>query len=820
MLKLSFYFLFALLSTFTFCLMLLRLYIVPQLPDVHSMHTVRLQVPLRIYSQDGSLIAEYGEKRRIPVRIADLPQSLVQAFIAAEDDRFYEHPGVDWQGIMRAGYFLLRDRKKTQGGSTITMQLAKNLFLTRERTYRRKLMEIMLALRIESILNKDQIMEHYLNKIHFGNRAYGVGAAAKVYYGRDVRQLDLAQIAMLAGLITAPSRDNPIRNPDKALARRNYVLRRMLEKGFIDMQQFQTAKARPATASLHKTDLAIEAPYVAEMVRLEMLERFGEAAYTEGLIVVTSLRDKYQIAANQAVRSALLQYDIRHGYRGAEAHIPLAETEQDSEKWTEQLASYRTIGGLHPALVTQVWDSEISVFIVGIGTVVIPWSGLQWAQTSDVQGVTSIVARGDVIRVTESDKGEWQLAQLPKVQGSLVSINVNNGALLALVGGFDFAQSKFNRATQSRRQPGSGFKPFIYSAALAHGKTAASIINDAPIVHIVPGQQAWRPRNYSRKTYGPTRLREGLVKSRNLVSVRLLDEIGISKSMGYIEKFGFDTARLPKTLSLALGSGEVSVWEMARAYSVFANGGYLIDPWFIQSVTGADETKLFQSRPKTVCQACNATPKHTKPEPLVTSSGPFAGKQQKSGDGSDDGYKIADTSSATLGSPTQNIENPAPLIIDRRVAYIMNSIIQDVIKRGTGRRALSLQRQDIGGKTGTTNDQNDAWFSGYNGEIATVCWVGFDARKSLGRNETGARAALPMWIHYMSKVLHGTAEVMAPRPEGLVSVKINPHDGTPSYSNNSDAIFELFREESLHRLDAQTIPAPDNTPVATPEQLF
>lgn len=776
MLRVTFHALLILLSGGVLCLAFIFLYITPQLPDVRTVHAVRLQVPLRIYSHNGSLMAEYGEKRRTPISINTLPAIAANAFVAAEDDRFYEHPGVDWQGIMRASYFLLRHQKKTQGGSTITMQLAKNLLLTREKTYHRKLMEIILALKIEHILSKDEILERYLNKIHFGNRAYGLAAAAQVYYGRAVNELDLAQITMLAGLLPAPSRYNPVKNPQNAIIRRNYVLRRMLEKRFITEQQFQQAKNRPVTASLHKTEFTVEAPYVAEMVRRDLLRRFGEATYTDGLVVTTSIQDKYQAAANRALRTTLLQYDARHGYRGPEGHIPFSGHNTDAVSLNNHLDRYRTVGDLHPALVSQVWDTGIGALVPGIGAITVSWDGLQWAHDGvSEQHAGTIVQVGDVVRVLENDDGEWLLSQVPEVQGSLVSLDVNTGALLALAGGFDFTTSKFNRATQARRQPGSGFKPFIYSAALANGKTAATIINDAPLVLSAAGQPDWRPRNYSQKTYGPTRLREALVKSRNLVSIRLLDAIGLPSALQHIRKFGFDTERLPHALSLALGSGEVSAWEMARGYSVFANGGHLIEPWFISTISTTDGEMIFTASPKIVCRDCS---------PEIT---------------------------------------PAPVVVDPRNIYIMNSMLQDVIKRGTGRKALALQRRDIGGKTGTTNDQRDAWFSGYNGKMATVCWVGFDARKSLGKRETGARAALPMWIDYMNNALANTDESTAPRPDGLVSMKIDPDTGNPSHANDNNAIFELFRAQNLDGTAARATPGDSRKSdqlQAAPEQLF
>lgn len=546
-------------------------YVLPGLPDIETLKDVRMQVPLRVYSSDLSLIAEFGEKRRTPINIDDIQPKLIEAFLAAEDDRFYVHPGVDWQGIARAVYSLIKTGSKKQGGSTITMQVARNFFLSREKTYLRKLNEIFLAFKIEHELSKNAILELYLNKIYLGQRAYGVAAAAQVYYGADINSLTLPQIAMIAGLPKAPSTTNPVTNPERALIRRNYVLQRMLLLSHITEDEYNSASNAPISASLHTTSINTEAPYIAEMIRADLIQEHGEAAYSSGLIVTTTIRDRNQSTANQALRNALLAYDKRHGYRGPEHHIDDVES-KDEEDIAALLDSFPTLGNLYPALVTQVNEQSLSAYISGIGQVEINWEGLNWARKyisvnrrgSKLKTATEVLAPGDIIRLIETETGDWALSQIPEVEGGLVSLSPNDGATLALVGGFDFYKNKFNRITQARRQPGSGFKPFIYSAAIEAGNTAATMINDAPIVFDDPGiEDEWRPENYSKKSYGPTRIRVALTHSRNLVSIRLLHSIGVPFALEHIQKFGFDINQLPHNLSLSLGSAEITPWEMA-----------------------------------------------------------------------------------------------------------------------------------------------------------------------------------------------------------------------------------------------------------------
>lgn len=754
-------------------------YVVPQLPDIDTLRDVKLQVPLRVYSADYSLISEFGEQRRIPVSMSEVPDSVIKAFLAAEDDRFYQHPGVDWQGILRAAIQLIKTGEKTQGGSTITMQVARNFFLSREKTYLRKINEIFLALKIEKELSKNDILELYLNKIYLGQRAYGVAAAAQVYYGLGINQLSLSQIAMLAGLPKAPSTTNPISNPDRALKRRNYVLLRMLEEHFINNDEYQAALAAPVTASLHSPDIELEAPYVAEMVRQDLLKQYGDDTYISGMRVITTIKDRNQLAANNALRKGLQEYDERHGYHGAEHHYNLDSNMTDTD-WSGLLDSFPVIGNLYPALVVGIQDKSVTAYLVNIGLISIDWSGLSWARpyiNENVRGPApksagEILKAGDVIRLTENIDGQWKMTQIPDVEGALVSIHPTDGATFALVGGFDFLRSKFNRVTQALRQPGSGFKPFIYSAALEAGFTAASLINDAPVVFEDPGiEDVWRPENYSRKTYGPTRLREALTHSRNLVSIRLLHSIGIPFAMDHIAKFGFDIERLPKNLSLALGSGAVTPWEQARGYCVFANGGYLVEPYIIDRIENENGGLLFKTSPVVVCHDCenNRIPANNT------------------------GTAINNDMPATQQA------RYAKQVVDPENIWIMNSITRDVIQHGTGRRALVLNRKDLSGKTGTTNDQRDAWFNGFNSDIVTIVWVGFDKFQPLGRIETGARAALPIWIEYMKTVLEGTPEHIMEKPPGLVFARIDPDTGKLATPGNNNAIFEVFTSRTAPR---------------------
>jgi penicillin-binding protein 1A len=789
-------FLLSAVFTLTFVLLILSviLYvkIEPRLPSIELLKDVQLQVPLRIYTSDRKLMAEFGEKRRSPVHIENVPPVLIKAFLAAEDDRFFEHPGVDIHGLLRAGIELIRTGEKRQGGSTITMQVARNFFLTTEKTYLRKLNEILLAFRIEHSLSKQEILELYLNKIYLGHRAYGVEAAAQVYYGVGINELSVAQIAMIAALPKAPSRVNPVNDPEAALARRNYILGRMYSLGYIDTNVYKQALAESDDAKLHTVQVDVSAPYLAEMVRDEMVKRYGEEAYTSGLEVVTTIESSLQAMANRALRDTLLGYSRRHGYHGPEGHVDLAGVAV--EAWPGLLVDYPVWGGVEAGLVTAILDRSAEVTLRNGQTVTIDWEGLSWARpykSVNVMGnppekASDVVAVGDIVRAETYEDGKWRLAQLPQVQGALVSLRSNDGALVALVGGFDFNLSKFNRATQAFRQPGSSFKPIIYSAALEKGFTTASIINDAPVVFDDNAlESTWRPENYSGKFYGPTRLREALYRSRNLVSVRILQSIGAAYAAQYAERFGFEPSQLPHDLTLALGSASVTPLQMARAYAVFANGGYLVDPYFIQRVQDAQGQVIYSAQPRVACPDCTQN-----------IAGVDAGM---------------DTSL-----------NLAKAVITPQNAWLMNSMLQDVIRRGTGRRATALGRSDLSGKTGTTNDQKDAWFCGYNPLLVTTTWVGFDKLDPLGRAETGGHAALPMWMQYMGAALAGAKIEKREQPDGLVTVRIDPKTGLLAHSAQADAIFETFRVEDVPQLsiDSRAAGSGSRSGSGSVEQLF
>ncbi|MEJ2575407.1 MAG: penicillin-binding protein 1A [Gammaproteobacteria bacterium] len=754
-------------------------YLEPQLPSIENLRDVRLQVPLRVYSADDKLIAEFGEKRRLPVAYAEVPAAMVHAILAAEDDGFFSHPGVDFKGLLRAGVQLILTGERRQGGSTITMQVARNFYLTREKTFTRKLNEIFLALRIEQDLTKEEILELYVNKIYLGHRAYGVGAAARVYYGKTLGELDLAETAMIAGLPKAPSRYNPIADPARAIQRRNYVLGRMLELGYVDAAAHAAATAAPVTASLHAADIETEAPYAAEMVRAQLFEAHGEDAYTNGYVVHTTIDSRHQTAANRALRNALDAYDRRHGYRGPEGRVTLAP--DDTDGLDQALRERSRVGELRPAVVTAV-DGQAATAYLGDGlSVTLPWDGLEWAQpyvNQDRRGpapkqAADVLAPGDLIRVREwqpEEGGEtaWRLAQIPEISGALVSLRPGDGAILALVGGYDFYSSKFNRATQAKRQPGSGFKAFIYSAALEAGFTPASLINDAPVVIADASlEDDWRPENYSGKFFGPTRLRLALTKSRNLVSIRLLRSMGIAAAVEHISRFGFAPEDLPRNLSLALGSAAVTPLEMARGYAVLANGGYLIEPYLVARITEDDKGEVFVANPPIVCPDCRA-----------------------------DQPPAGDTAAADDG-PGDAAPALAPRVISPENRFQMYSMMQDVIRAGTATRARSLGRKDLAGKTGTTNDQRDAWFNGYNQALVAVVWVGFDSNAELGRGEVGGKAALPAWIEYMETALQDVPDLPPEMPEGMVTALIDPDTGEIASASEPGAIEEVFRAENI-----------------------
>lgn len=806
MLRLTFY---ALLIGFTLSVAAVigvAWWALPQLPSTGRLQDVRFQTPLKVYTRDGSLIAEFGKKRRTPVAIGDVPQQVKQAFIAAEDDRFYEHPGVDWMALMRAALNLVRSQERSQGGSTITMQVARNFFLSREKTYQRKLKEIVLAVKIERELTKDQIFELYLNKIFLGQRAYGVAAAAQVYFGSSLAELSLAEAALIAGLPKAPSRLNPISNPDAALARRAYVLGRMLELGFITQQEYVSARDEPLTAKLHGQPVETSAPHLAEMVREYMVNAYGEAAYTRGFRVYTTVTSDLQYAAVKALHTTLDEYDRRHGYRGPEAHVDLAD--RPESRWIELLNPYQPVGELVTALVISIDQREIQALDSTGTRLKVDWRGLGWARRyvspdqigPAPQAAADLFKIGDVIRVSwvdaspaqgtkgETSPGYWRLAQRPSAEGALVSLDSRDGAIMALVGGYEFALSKFNRVTQALRQPGSNFKPFIYSAALENGFTPASYVNDAPIVFDTPGlDAAWRPENYSGTYHGPTRLRDALANSRNLVSIRVMREVGIEKTLAHLNRFGFDAAKMPHNLSLSLGTGELTPLQLAAGYAVFSNGGFRIEPYFVLRIENPDGSIAQQAQPKIVCASCETLPTDPDAEPTDIQ--------------------------ALISSAEVPQQQRAPRAIDAQNAWLMYSMLKDVITRGTGRRALELKRTDLAGKTGTTNDLKDAWFSGFNGRIVTTTWIGSDDSVTLGPQETGARTALPMWISYMRVALRDMPATEPEIPAGMVTVRVTGAGGGAAY--------ETFRAKDVPRTSGQgTHYQTNESKPSAVEQLF
>lgn len=733
-------------------------YLDSQLPDVDTLKDVQLPIPLRVYTNDGHLLAEFGELRSNPVKVSDVPPLLIKAFLATEDQRFYEHSGVDFWGLMRATTELLVTGTKSQGGSTITMQVARNFYLTRKKTFARKLTEIMLALKIEREFTKNDILELYFNKIYLGARAYGVSAAAQIYYGKTLNELTLPEMAMIAGLPKAPSTINPLVNPIAAKDRRDHVLSRMYDLGDIDKKAYEAAVNTPVNASYHGETIPVRAPYLAEMVRDMMVTSFGDDAYTKGYSVYTTIDSHDQMAANQALRDSLLSYDQRHGYRGATKNLGSFDP-KDPNDWLVALDKIPTVNGLKPAAVISETNDTITAVLGNGDLITIPWSGMSWAQAALANGhlgrvpskARDIAKIGDVIRVQKLPNGSWQLTQIPKVQGALVALNPQNGAIMALDGGFDFNQSKFNRVTQAMRQPGSSFKPYIYAAALARGFTLASVFNDAPIVFYAAGMDGpWRPQNDKGELHGPTRLRMALAESMNLVTIRVFQAIGMPYALKYFNRFGLDSSRLPHNFSLALGSGEITPLEHVRGYSVFANGGYLITPYFIDHVTDNKGSIVYQSQPKIACSACIAT-----------------------------------------GAAPPDTNQYAPQTIPPQIAFLMTSAMKSVIKEGTGQAAKVLGRTDIAGKTGTTNEKVDTWFAGFNSDVVAVAWVGFDQPQSV--QEYGAQAALPMWINFMRVALAGKPEHTMPQPPGIVTKTINPATGYLA----SWGIPEYFRSDSV-----------------------
>jgi len=745
------------------------------LPDIDALNTVQFQVPLEIYTHDGKLLAEFGEKRRIPIPYNKIPKQLINAVLATEDQRYFQHPGVDIPGLFRAAVKLVATGRKQEGGSTITMQVARSFYLTRNKTFGRKLREILLALKIDHKLSKQKILELYLNKIFLGARAYGVEAAAEIYYGKTLDQLSLDEYAMLAGLPKAPSALNPISYPEAALKRRDHVLARMYELGYIKQKDYKQALTVPIETHYHELQTQIKAPYAAELVRQQLEQMYGDSIYTDGFSVYTTIDSHLQSIANQAVRDNLVAYDQRHGYRGPEQNLGMPDI-KNMQQWEKKLHAIPVINGLEPAAVVDMTDNNITVLRADGNMEIISWKNLSWARKQideDTLGplpkkASNILKLGDLIRIIPTSSG-WRLAQIPSAQAGMISIHPQNGQILALVGGFDYQSSKFNRITNGQRQPGSSFKPFIYSAALDKGYTLATVINDAPIVLYNPlDNSLWRPQNDTHKFYGPTRLRDGLIHSRNLVSIRLLGLIGTHYAVKYIERYGFESSQLPPVLSLALGTALVTPLQMAVGYTVFANGGFKVAPYAIDNIRNSRGQIIYQAKPLVVCNKCT-------PEDFAKKDNPYA-----------------------------------PRVISPQVSFLVTSALRDVIQHGTASQARSLLRADLAGKTGTTQNQVDAWFIGYNPDLVALAWIGFDTQQQ-SLHEYGAQAALPMWMQFMQAALQGRPEHPFDQPPDIVSVRIDAKTGKRIAGDDPNAIFEYFMTSTVPETDKNPVPAENAT---------
>lgn len=807
----------------------LYFYLSPGLPDVNSLKEIKLQTPLKVFTQDGKLISQYGEKRRIPLTIEQIPLQMQQAFLAIEDSRFYQHPGIDPIGITRAAINLIVTGEKRQGASTITQQVARNYFLTREKTFIRKIKEVFLAWKIEQSLSKDEILLLYLNKIPLGHRSFGVGAAAQVYYGKDVSELTLAQVAVIAGLPKAPSTLNPIRSPERSRARRNLVLMRMLDLKFITPEQYNIAKNAPTTGKRHGAQIELDAPYLGEMVRSYMVDKYGrEAAYSKGFNVYTTVPSHLQIAAQQAVAGNIHAYDLRHGYRGPEAilwqsnsvdalsqtgdSLPISDLEVDDKVWSEQeiiaqLAKEKSFKTLLPAVVTGVAEQSFSALLASGETIIVKWDQMKWAREfidDDRQGsapklASEIVSPGQLIRVVQQDE-LWRISQIPEVSGAFVALDPNDGALKSIVGGYNFAKSQFNRVTQAKRQIGSNIKPFVYSNAMDNNFTLASILNDVPITKWDRSQgAAWRPKNSPPIYNGLTRLRLGLAQSKNVMSVKLIQQLGIRSTINHLTRFGFEKDDLPFGESLALGSASVTPLSVAVGYSAFANGGYLIEPYFIERIENQNDGSIFNMQPLVACDLCQ----QPMPQPIILG---------------EDGTLATSELSAQCVLPKDRL---APRIISPQNAFLVRQMMRSVItgggswNKGTGwagtawRVRNTIKRKDVGGKTGTTNDSKDTWFSGITPHLVATSWVGFDSpSRALGSTrknknfpkdypqikggESGAKTALPAWIKYMEVALNDYPEQPLEVPPGITTVRIDRATGLLANRFDHTSLFEYF----------------------------
>ncbi|KTR98031.1 MULTISPECIES: peptidoglycan glycosyltransferase/peptidoglycan DD-transpeptidase MrcA [Pantoea] len=780
-------------------------YIEPQLPDVNTLKDVRLQTPMQVYSADGELIAQYGEKRRIPLTLQQMPPELIKAFIATEDSRFYEHHGVDPVGIFRAASIALVSGHASQGASTITQQLARNFFLSPERTLMRKIKEAFLAIRIEQLLSKDEILELYLNKIYLGYRAYGVGAAAQVYFGKPVDQLSLSEMAMIAGLPKAPSTFNPLYSHARALARRNVVLARMLDQNYITQQQYNDARNTPLTASYHGPEIAFSAPYLTELVRQEMVKRYGDSAYDDGYKVYTTVTRHLQEAAQQAVRNNVMAYDMRHGYRGPTNVLwKVGEASWDHTRIVNALKDLPVYGPLNAAVVTSASADEATAMLKDGSSVSLTLAGVRWARpykSDTLQGptprsVTQVLQAGQQIWVRKVGDA-WWLGQVPLVNSALVSLNPEDGAVRALVGGFDFNQSMFNRATQALRQVGSNIKPFLYTAAMDRGLTLASILNDVPISRWDAGAGAdWRPKNSPPTYAGPIRLRQGLGESKNVVMVRAMRAMGVDYAAEYLQRFGFPAQNIIHTESLALGAASFTPMQVARGYAVMANGGFLVDPYFIAKIENEQGGVIFQAQPKIACPQCNLPVIYGDTKKSVALNEESVENVATSNQQQNQTVPQPELEQVPAQPQPAGDQQYAPHVINTPLAFLIKSALNSNIFgepgwMGTGWRAgRDLKRNDIGGKTGTTNSSKDAWFSGYGPGVVTSVWIGFDDSRALGRTtvsgaipdqisgyEGGAKSAQPAWDDYMKVALDGVPVQPLTPPDGVVTVTIDRSTG-------------------------------------------
>ena len=789
-----------------------------RLPEVDSLRDIELQEPMYVYANDGRLMALFGEMRRYPVDIAEVPEPVKQAFIAIEDNRFYEHGGVDYKGVSRAIWLLVKTRgqERVAGGSTITQQVAKQFFLSSEYSFQRKFEEMLLAMKMERELSKDEIFQLYLNKSFFGNRSYGIAAAAEFYYGKQLSELDLDEVASLAAIPKFPSSGNPVSNPERAKIRRDYVLERMADLGFVTRAEATAAQAVGMHARPHERPVEVYAPYVAEMVRQEMIARFGGDVLTRGYHVTTTVDPVMQAAADQAVRTGLMTYDHRHGWSGAEQTFELA-ADEDAATAASRLRGIPAQSGLLPAIVLRADNGTADVVLADATLVTLDAASSRWTGRNPA----ALLERGELTRVRRiAPDGKdgapppadasptWQLEQLPRAQATLVSMAHDTGALRALVGGFSFAGQKFNRAIQARRQPVSSFKPFIYAAAFERGFNPASIVPDAPVVFRMRRGQDWRPQNDDGRFLGPMRLREALVRSRNLVSGRLLDAIGVEYARRYISHMGFEESELPPNLSISLGTPSLAPLDVARGYSVFSNGGFRVTPWYIDEVRDRDDQVIFKENPAVACRGCDSGGRPGAPASLV------------------DGFNLGPA--APAAAPATETAQPAaepdpdavmaPRAIDPRVAYQLVSMMRDVVQRGPGTQAKALGREDVGGKTGSTNDHRDAWFSGFGGSLSTVVWVGRDDNRSLVRREYGGRSALPIWIDYMRVALDGMPVAANEPPQGMVQVSVSSSGRLMAAGEGG--ITEWVKAEDLERMESSFDDFDDEMPAEEAFDIF